>query len=106
MTTPEERKNLKIFSVILIINYIYCKEFISYAIDISKCSDFPDELERIFLPFTFFKLKEVSINYADNTADIVMDSIGKKEILELKLNKENNLVYKEYTNGIGFMEVE
>ena len=106
MTTPAERKNLKIFSVILIINYIYCKEFISYAIDISKCSDFPDELERIFLPFTFFKLKEVSINYADNTADIVMDSIGKKEILELKLNKENNLVYKEYTNGIGFMEVE
>jgi hypothetical protein len=88
------------------INYIYCKEFIPYAIDVSKCSDFPDELEKIFLPFSFFKLKEVSIDYTNNIADIELDSIGIKEILELKLNKDTNLKYKQFNNGIGYMEVE
>lgn len=103
--SPEERKKNKLFSVILTINYKFCKNFISYAIDISKCSDYPDELERIFLPFSFFKLKDIKIDYENNIADIEMDSIGRKEILEETLCKGNNLYYNEY-NNIGFMEVK
>ena len=103
--SPEERKKNKVFSVILTINYKFCKNFISYAIDISKCSDYPDELERIFLPFSFFKLKDIKIDYENNIADIEMDSIGRKEILEETLCKGNNLYYNEY-NNIGFMEVK
>jgi hypothetical protein len=99
--SPEERKKNKVFSVILTINYKFCKNFISYAIDISKCSDYPDECEVLFLPFTFFALKKVEINYENHTSIITLDSIGRKEILESKINNENILRY----NNSGFMEI-
>ena len=99
--TIEEKKEKHLFSVIIVINYKIFPKFISNAIDISRCSDYPDECEVLFLPFTFFKLKKVEINYENNTSIITLDSIGRKEILERKINKENTLRY----NNSGFMEI-
>ena len=106
---PEQRKKDKRFSVILKINYKFCREFIPYAIDISKCSAYPDELERLFLPFSFFYIKSINIDYVKNIADIEMDSIGKKEILEERLCEGNNIQYNEYhyrDKKFGFMEIK
>ena len=98
----EERQKLNLFLVIIIIHYKFEKDYMSYAIDTTQCSDFPDEMERIFLPFSFFKLNSIEINYEYNRAFIEVDSIGRKEVLEKKINKEHSLIYNE----LGFMEVK
>ena len=98
----EERLNLNLFLVIITINYRFENDYISYAIDTTECSDYPDEMERIFLPFSFFKLIKLDIDYEYNRAFLEVDSIGRKEILEKKINKDHSLVY----NKSGFMEVK
>lgn len=97
----EERKKLNVFIVLMIINYKFSNGFVSYAIDTSKCSEYSYEKERLFLPFTFFKLNKIEIDYENYRAFIYVDSIGRKDILETKINENNRLKY----NKLGFMEV-
>ena len=100
--TPEDRKKKKVFSVIMVINYKFSNNFIYSAIDISKCSDYPNEEERLFPPFTFFKLNKLNIDYNNYTSSIELDSIGRKEILEKRIRNGNILKY----NKLGFMEIK
>ncbi len=80
----------KRFSTIFYINNIYQYNFISNAIDISEPSIYPGEREYLFLPFSFFRVKNVKINTNDYIADIYLETVGKKQILEneIKLGKE------------------
>ena len=80
----------KRFSTIFYINNIYQYNFISNAIDISEPSIYPGEREYLFLPFSFFRVKDVKINTNDYIADIYLETVGKKQILEneIKLGKE------------------
>ena len=100
--TLEDRKKKKVFSVIMVINYKFSNNFIYSAIDISKCSDYPNEEERLFPPFTFFKLNKLNIDYNNYTSSIELDSIGRKEILEKRIRNGNILKYNE----LGFMEIK
>ena len=98
----QEKKNMGIFSVIIIIDYKFKDGFIPNAIDVSDISDSKIEKERIFPPFSFFKINKVNIDYENYIADIYIDSIGRKEILEKKLKEDKNLFYNEE----GFMEAK
>lgn len=100
--TLEDRKNKKVFFVTMVINYKFSNNFIYSAIDISKCSDYPNEEERLFPPFTFFKLNKLNIDYNNYTSSIELDSIGRKEILEKRIRNGNILKY----NKLGFMEIK
>lgn len=100
--TLEDRKNKKVFFVTMVINYKFSNNFIYSAIDISQCSDYPNEEERLFPPFTFFKLNKLNIDYNNYTSSIELDSIGRKEILEKRIRNGNILKY----NKLGFMEIK
>ena len=80
----------KRFSTIFYINNIYYDNFISNAIDINEINLYMSEKEYLFLPFSFFRVKDVKININDKNADIYLETVGKKQILEneIKLGKE------------------
>ena len=59
-----------------------------------------NEKECLFLPYSFFIIKEVKINHKDKKAEIELVTIGRKKILENYLKEGLNLVY----NDSGFME--
>ena len=89
------------FATLITINYIYINGFYPTAIDVSKISCFPDEKEKLFPPYSFFKIKKVKIQYEKQEAKIELDSIGKKEIFEEKLKDG----YKLFYNNEGYMEI-
>ena len=91
----------KIFSVIIIIEYIYQNSWEPTAFDISESSENPNEKEYIFLPFTFFKIKKVDINFVRYEANITLENIGKKTSIE-KIFQENKII--EYNENENIME--
>lgn len=90
------------YKTIITINYIYKNGFVPTAIDISEISKYPKEKECLFLPYSFFKVKNFEIDHSIKEANIELDTIGKKEIIEESLKKGCELAYNE--EG-GFMEV-
>ena len=89
------RKNKNLFSVMITIHYLHDEGFIPSIFDISDLISYPDEEEYIVLPFTFFKLKKVTINESKMNVDIEMNVIGKLEILEEKVKLGKKLVFNE-----------
>ena len=89
------------YATIVTINYKYNKDFIPTAVDVSEISFFKSEKECIFLPYSFFKIKNVEIDHIKKTGKIELDSIGRKEIFEKKLRDGYKLNYNER----GFMEI-
>ena len=89
------------YATIITINYKYNKDFIPTAVDVSEISAFLDEKECIFLPYSFFKIKNVEIDHINKKGSIELDSIGRKEIFEKKLRDGYKLNYNEG----GFMEI-
>ena len=89
------------YTTIVTINYKYNKDFIPTAVDVSEISAFKSEKECIFLPYSFFKIKNVEIDHINKKGSIELDSIGRKEIFEKKLRDGYKLNYNER----GFMEI-
>ena len=89
-----------VFSTIIYITNLYKNNWVSNAIDIQNESIYMQEKEFVFQPFSFFHVKNVKINISDYTADIYLETIGKKEILEeqiqigkeIEYNKEENII--------------
>ena len=94
-------KNSQMFETIITINCLYKEGFLPTAVDISEASRFPQEQECLFLPYSFFRIKNIEINHETKKAEIELDSIGKKEIFETKLKEGFKLDYNEG----GFMEI-
>ena len=80
------------FSVIFIIRNIYKSNYIPNGIKVENYS------EIVFLPFSFFYINKVQINHNNYTADIYLDTIGKKEILEEQIKKGREIKYNEIEN--------
>ena len=55
----------------------------------ASCFSLIDNSKKFNL-FSFFKVLEVKINYIDKIAEIKLETVGKNEILELKLGKKEN----------------
>ena len=85
------KRNL--FSVIFRITNKYKKNWISNGIDLSEGSFGIKEKEVLFQPFSFYYLKDVIIDLNKRIADIDLETIGKKEILEYKIKTGGKIVY-------------
>ena len=90
-----KRKIDKVFSVMIIIEYIYKNSWEPSAFDISEISENFEEKEYIFLPFTFYKIKNVDINFPRYEANIVLENIGKTSSLEKIIQKNKIIEYNE-----------
>ena len=88
-------KNSMKFSVIFHITNLYNNGWVSNAIDVEKNSEYKGEKEILYQPFSFYKVKKVNINIKDYTADIELETIGKKEILEEQIKMGKEIVYNE-----------
>ncbi len=86
------------FSVIFIITNIYNNNWISNGINIKNISAYKGEKEILFLPFSFFKVKEVNVDINNYTADIHLETVGKKEILETQIKKGKQIEYNSELN--------
>ena len=98
-----KRKNPEQYETIIIIDYIYKNGFIPTAVDVSKISKFEYEKECLFPPYSFFKVKDTKIDYSLKTAEIKLETVGRKKILEDFLKDGSTLVYKEEE---GLMDIE
>ena len=91
-------QNSKKFSVIFHIKNLYNNGWIPNAINIQKNSEYGKEREILFQPFSFYRVKAVNINIKDYTADIELETIGKKEILEEQIKMGKEIVYNKNEN--------
>ena len=86
------------FSVIFIITNIYNNNWISNAINIQNLSDYKGDKGILFLPFSFFRVKEVNVDINNYTADIHLETVGKNEILETQIKKGKQIQYNSELN--------
>ena len=88
----------KKFSVIYkIINHVVLNS-ISCGINIQNESQFKREKEILFQPFSFYYVKNVNFDYENYLADIELETIVKKEILEEKIRIGKKVIYDENAN--------
>ena len=88
------------FSVIYEITNIVKENNISCGINIQELSKYPDEKEILYQPFTFYLVKDIVFNYENYTADIELETIPKKEILEEKIKQGKKVIYDKNLNLI------
>ena len=81
-----------LFSAKFILENNYKNNSIPNGINITDLSGFPSVL---FLPFSFYYLKNVIINIENYTADVYLETIGKTEILEEQIKREKQIKYDE-----------
>ena len=91
------------FSVVFIITNIYQSNWISNGINVQNISEYKGEKEILFLPFSFFKVIDIKIDITNYTADIYLETIGKKEILETKIKYGNQI---QYNSELNIMEIK
>ena len=88
-------ENNLFFSVLFEISNVNQKSWVSTGIDIQDISKYKDEKEVLFQPFSFYYVKDVKIDLKKYTADIYLETIGKKEILEEKIKNGNEIIFNE-----------
>ena len=93
-------KNSSKFSVIFYIINKFKNGWISNGIDIQEFSKVKNEKKILFLPFSFYRVNSVNLNESNYIADIYLETIGKKEILEEKLKFGKEIKYNEDENII------
>ena len=94
----EKRKKEGFFSVMIIIDYNYKKNWIPSTFSLEKISYNAKEKEYIFQPYTFYRLKKVEINLEEYEADIYLENIGKENLLEDFIKKNKIIKYNEKKN--------
>ena len=96
-------KNRLCFSVVYFIKNNLKENWISNGINIQDVSMYTKEKEIVFLPFSFFYVRDVKIDIVNYTADIYLETIGKEEILEEKIQMGKEI---EYNKEKGIMQVK
>ena len=88
----------KKFSVIYYIQNIQKENCIPCGIDIQEISEYNEEKEILFQPFSFYLVRNVIFNFNKYTVDIYLELIPKKEILEKKIRIGKKIVYDKENN--------
>jgi len=99
----KSRKNYKTklrFSVLFYIKNYYKNNWISSGVNIQYLSSKKVEKEHLFLPFSFYYVRDVQIDIKNCTADIYLETIGKKVILEEEIKKGKQIEYNKNENII------
>ena len=86
------------FSVVFHITNIYKNGWISNGIDIENESEYDEEREILFQPFSFYYVKDTKIDIEQYIADIYLETIGKIEILEEKIKLGKEIIYSKDKN--------
>ena len=96
----EVYKNSLKFSVVFHITNLYDKDnkWISNSVDVQGCSRFKKEKEFLFQPFSFYRVKNVEFDIDNFKADIYLETVGKKEILEEKIKLGKEIKYNKNEN--------
>ena len=84
--------NLK-FSVVFNIKNNFKKKWISNGINVQQLSEFQDEREILYQPFSFYYVRDAQIDIKNYMADIFLETIGKEEILEEQIKMGKNIIY-------------
>ena len=93
--SKKQYETSKIFSVIYIITNNHHNNWVSNGINVQNETVVKSEKEILFQPFSFYLLKKLDIDIKNYTADIYLETIGKTEILEEKIQKGKSIVYNE-----------
>ena len=101
--SKKQYKASKIFSVIYIIHNNYKNNWVSNGINVQNESAYKSEKEILYQPFSFYLVKKVNIDIKNYIADIYLETVGKKEILEEKIKKGKSI---EYNKSAQIMEVK
>ena len=96
----ETVKNNNEFSVIYYIKNKYKENMISNGIDIRETSNKRSEREILFQPFSFYYLYDIKVDLKEKKADIYLEAICKKEILEEKIKKDDKKIKYDKENEI------
>ena len=96
------KANLR-FSVVFKITNFCNKDWISNGIDVMKESQFKNEQEILYQPFSFYYVRDVRIDNKNYLADIDLDTIGKTEILEEKIREGKEI---EFNPKLKIMQVK
>ena len=88
------KTNLK-FSVVFIITNHIQQRWISNGINLQQLSQFKKEKEILYQPFSFYYVRDVQIDLKNYKADIYLETIGKKEILEEQIRMGKEIQYNE-----------
>ena len=99
-SAEEIYKTNLIFSVIYEITNSYENNWVSCGIDIHDVSQFKNEKEFLYQPFTFYYVKDVKINIKEYTADIYLETVGKYEIIEERIKYGKEIQYNKEKNVI------
>ena len=87
------------FCVMFYITNLYSNEqWISNGIDEHYCLKDENEHKILFLPFSFFRVIKVDLDINNYKADIFLETIGKKEILEEKIRLGKEIKYNPDEN--------
>ena len=95
------KTNLK-FSVIFKIKNYYKNDWVSNGINVQGISAIKKEKEILYQPFSFYYVRQVEIDYDHYSADIYLETIGKKEILEEKIKMRKEI---KFNKDKGIMEI-
>jgi len=79
------RKQQGLFSVVLMIDHKFGSGAVPNGVNIESISAFKSESECLFLPFSFFKVRKVSINLNNFECDIEVENYSRKFIFEEKM---------------------
>ena len=96
------KTNLK-FSVVFNIRNMCNDKWISNGIDVENESQYKNEKEILYQPFSFYYVRDVQIDNKNYLADIYLDTIGKTEILEEKIKEGKEI---EFNQKLRIMQVK
>ena len=102
--SKELYKTNLLFSVLLIIKNIWKEGWISNGINIQDVAVFQIEKEILFQPFSFYYLSDIKINLEKYTADIYLETVGKKQILENEISEGKEITYDISENIVELIE--
>ena len=82
------------------ITNLYKKDWIPNCIkvDNNSLNEEVNDDEYLFQAFSFYRIKKAEVDYKNYKADIFMETIGKKEILEDKKRLGKEIKYNEKEN--------
>ena len=96
----EVYKNSLKFSVVFHITNLYNENdnWISNSIDVQDTTKYKIEKEYLFQPFSFYRVTKVNFDVKEHKADICLETVGKKEILEEQIKNGKKIKYNESKN--------
>ena len=94
----KERKKNGIFSVLYKIDYKYEDNWVPSAFSVYNLSQNKEECEYIFPPFSFYRVKNIEIDFNNYEASINLENIGKELIFEEIIKTNKTIIFNEKEN--------